>query len=402
MKVNFKFLFIIAVFLMIPFTVQAKEVTINLFYGRECPHCEAEQQYLNELKDDYGNDIKINKFEVWHDKENRELLRKVRKALKNKDTGVPYTVIGTTGITGYNESTENEIKKLINYSLKNKVIDAVSYVKKGKKISDINNVLDEDVKTVPILGKVNLKEVSLPLLSIVLGLVDGFNPCAMWVLLFLIAMLVQVKDKKRMLILGLTFLLTSALMYTLIMIAWLCITSGVKNILTDITSINATAVSILKICIASVALIVGIINIRSYIKTKNSPDGCEVVDDKKRRRILTKIKEITHEKSLLLAVLGIATLAVSVNLVELACSAGIPLVYTSALVLNDLSILQCGIYIFIYIMFFMIDDIIVFLIAYKTMQVTGISTKYSKYAHLIGGIVMIIIGLFLILQSGLF
>ena len=262
--------------------------------------------------------------------------------------------------------------------------------------------MNKENTTVPILGDINLKEVSLPVLSAVLGLVDGFDPCAMWVLLFLIAMLVQVKDKKRMLILGLTFLLTSALMYTLIMVSWLLITSGAKNILTNITSISSTSIIVLKVLISLVALIVGIVNLRSYLKARKNPDGCEVVDDEKRSKILDKIKKLTHEKSLLLAIVGIATLAISVNLVELACSAGIPLVYTSALVLNDLNIVQYAVYIFIYILFFMLDDIVVFFIAYKTMEVTGISTKYSKYAHLVGGIVMIGISIFLLIQSGLF
>ncbi len=91
-------------------------------------------------------------------------------------------------------------------------------------------------------------------------------------------------------------------------------------------------------------------------------------------------------------------LAFSVNLVELACSAGIPVVFTQILAINELSVFEMAVYIFIYILFFLIDDLIVFAIAMKTLTVTGFTTKYSKYSHLIGGILMVIIGLLLLFR----
>ena len=46
----------------------------------------------------------------------------------------------------------------------------------------------------------------------------------------------------------------------------------------------------------------------------------------------------------------------------------------------------------------MLDDIIVFMIAVITLKVTGISNKYQKYSHLIGGILMLIIGILMIVK----
>ena len=91
-------------------------------------------------------------------------------------------------------------------------------------------------------------------------------------------------------------------------------------------------------------------------------------------------------------------LAASVNLIELACSAGIPVIFTQLLAMNDLNNISYFIYILIYIICFMLDDLIIFIIAIKTMELTGISTKYSKYSHLIGGILMFIIGILLIVK----
>ncbi|MBR3363048.1 MAG: hypothetical protein IKG40_03885 [Bacilli bacterium] len=385
MKLKLKILLIISIFFLLPFTVSAKEVTLNLFYGKECPHCEAEQKYLKTLEKKYKGNLKINKIEVWHNEENSELLTKVKNALGDDNNYVPYTVIGTTGITGYNENTENKIEKLITKALKNGSVNAVSYIKEGKEIPKEKTKQDSKF-TVPILGKINAKEVSLPILAVVIGLVDGFNPCAMWVLLFLISMLISMKNKKRMWALGLTFLITSAIIYLLFMVAWLSI------------AINAFQQSILRTIIAAVALIAGIINLNSYIKTKNDPDGCTVVPKNKRQKIFDKIKKFTKEKSFLLAMLGVITLAISVNIVELACSAGLPLLFTSILAMNDLNTFQYGFNLFLYILFFLLDDIIIFAIAMKTLEVTGISTKYSKYSHLIGGIIMTLIGILLVLK----
>ena len=238
---------------------------------------------------------------------------------------------------------------------------------------------------VPSLGKLNLKKVSLGSAAIVIGLIDGFNPCAMWILLFLISVLIGMKNRKRMWVIGLTFLVTSALVYTLIMLSWVQI------------AVKITTVIWVRNIIAVVALIGAIINIRSYIKSRKD-SGCEVVNDAKRKNIFNRIKKFTSEKSFLLAILGVIGLAISVNLVELACSAGLPLVFTELLALNNVSSSMRIIYTCIYILFFLLDDLIVFFIAMFTMKVTGISSKYNKYSHLLGGIIMLIVGILLIFK----
>lgn len=384
MKKLYVVLFFVSLFFL-PFCVSAKEVTVNLFYGQECPHCESEQQYLAKLKKQYGDNVRIKKYEVWHNKSNSDLLAKVRKKLNNDDRGVPYTVIGTTDMTGFNDNIASDIKKLVQENMKSPDIDAVSYIVNDKPIKKVKKSEDTHV-SIPWLGSVDAKSVSLPLISIIIGLVDGFNPCAMWVLLLLISMLLTMKDKKRKWILGIVFLVTSAVVYLFFMVAWLQI------------AVSAMQQVLLRIVIAIIAMVAAIINLRSYFKEKDNPNGCVVTDDTKRQKIFKKIKKFTTEKSFILAILGVITLAFTVNLVELACSAGLPLLFTSVLAMNDLSGMQYAFYMFIYIFFFLIDDLIVFIIAMKTLEVTGISTKYNKYSHLIGGLIMLLIASLLILK----
>ena len=163
--------------------------------------------------------------------------------------------------------------------------------------------------------------------------------------------------------------------------------------------LSALQISYLKIIIGIVAILGALWNLYSYYKSvKNKDVGCEVVDNKKRKKIITKIKKFTTEKSFILAMLGIIGLAVSVNFIEFACSAGWPVIFTEVLALHDLSYMSYFGYILLYILFYLFDDIIIFLIAMVTLEVTGISNKYSKYSHLIGGILMLIIGLLMIFK----
>ncbi len=385
---------VLLLLLLIPTLVSAKEVNLYLFHGDGCPHCAKEREYLKEIEKEY-DDVNIHLYEVWYDTDNQELMAKVKKELNSSTNYVPLTIIGDKYTVGFNDNTKLMIKNNIEKCLKEDCEDVVGNVLAGKtanettikkEVKEPKKDKDDSIKDLPILGKVDVKKVSLPIIAAVIGLVDGFNPCAMWVLVFLISMLLGTKDRKKMWILGLTFLFTSAFIYLLFMVAWLNV------------AIKMNTVIWLRITIAIIAIIAAFINLKSFYKSLKKDTGCEVVDSKKRKNIIEKIKKFTLEKSLILGLLGVMTLAVSVNFIELACSAGLPLLFTQILALNNLSKLSYMIYILIYIFFFLIDDIIVFVIAMFTLKITGISNKYSKYSHLIGGIIMLLIGLLMIIK----
>ena len=385
---------ILLVLFLFPYVSFAKEdVTLYFFHGDGCPHCAEESVFLEKLQNDYP-DLKIEKYEVWYDEENSALLQKVQQELHIERMGVPTTIIGDVYMVGYSEETANVIKRAIDFFYENEYKDVVSQIKDDTYVDDgsESEFLKREAETdkdmtvkVPFYKKINLKKVSLTTAAVVIGLIDGFNPCAMWVLLFLISVLIGMKDKKRMWILGLAFLLTSALVYALIMLSWI-------QIVVKMT----TVISIRRI-IAIAALIGGFFQLRSFIKNKDT-SGCEIVDDSKRKTIFKKIRKFTSEKSFLLALIGVMGLAVSVNLVELACSAGLPLVFTELLALNDVSSMAKFWYVLLYIFFFLIDDLIVFIIAMFTMKITGITTKYNQYSHLLGGVIMLLVGVLLLLK----
>lgn len=390
-----KFLiFLVALCLLLPLGVKAEEkvIDIHLFYSLSCPHCKEEREYLEDLEKK-DSTIKVHYYEVTQNEENSNLLDKIQKLIDGETPYVPYTVIGSKYRVGFNNSTKLELDNVIKSYRDSEYVDIVSGIINGSITEEnINHYLEktdvevEDDVDIPFLGKVDPKSVSLPLIAMIIGLVDGFNPCAMWILIFLISMLLGMKDRKKMWYLGSLFIAISAGVYLLFMVAWL-------NIVMSVTEIRWV-----QVLIAVVALIGSLINIRSYLKERKKDSGCQVVDDKKRKKIFEKIKKFTHEKSLLLSSLGVMALAISVNVVELACSAGLPVLFTNILALNNVTTEMSSLYILIYIFFFMLDDLIVFNIAMFTLKVTGVTTKYTKYTHLIGGLIMLLIGVLLILK----
>jgi hypothetical protein len=343
------------------------------------------------LADKYEN-ITIKDFELSEHPENIDLMEAASKALSANFSGVPVTVIGTEYVVGfYNANTSGrEIEAMItNYAGKRYYNDPIKKILEqqigGEQVvveKDKNPGAPDKEKTLPIFGTVNLKKISLPVLAVVIGFADGFNPCAMWILIFLITLLLGMKDRKKMWILGSLFIFISALSYFVFMSAWL-------NLLLFIGFIFWV-----RLGIAVVAIIFGGLNLKDYFTKK--PDECVVSEIAEKKHLMDKFRKVVHHNKFWLAALGIIALGFSVNLVELLCSAGFPAVFTEVLTLSGLSGWSYYGYIGLYILFYMLDDLVVFFLAMFTLRATGLNAKYLRFTKLVGGILMLLIGLLLI------
>lgn len=384
------------------------QVNLYFFYGNGCPHCAKEEIFLDNLERENEN-IKIYSYEVWNNRENGKLLSRIGKELNLDITGVPVLIISDQAIVGYysEDTTGAKIKAIISDYLTNGCEDLVAPII-GLDKSDsqcIHGCDQEDEECIhdcgcqfteqtrelpekinlPLIGEIRTKNLSLPALTIIIAAIDGFNPCAMWVLLFLISLLLGMKNRKRMWILGSTFIITSGLVYFLFLSAWLNLFLFLGFVLW------------IRIIISLVALISGGFHLRHW--WRNRP-GCEVTEGGKRKMVFTKLRQIISEKKFLIALVGIIILAFVVNLVELICSAGLPAVYTQVLALSNLASWQYYSYLILYIIIFMLDDLFVFFIAMATLQMKVLSSKYTRWSGLVGGVIMIIIGILLLLKPG--
>lgn len=343
-----------------------KGATLYFFYGETCPHCQKTEVFLEGLKEKHPS-LEIKSFEVFNNAENaRLLLRFLKERGETQVVRVPAIFIGDRVIIGYlnDETTGQTIEKALDDNLKQ----------------------EEQIIDYPFIGRVNLYELSLPILTVAVAVLDGFNPCAMWVLLFLIALLINVRSRKRIWLVAGAFVAVSGIIYYLLLSAWL-------NLFLALGYIR-----LIRIAIGFLALGMGIWQIRSFIKYR--PGVCQVAPtgSKWHDRLAGKARQVVQSTALPATLIGVAALAIGVNLVEFFCSAGLPAVYTQILALNQLAPITYYLYLLLYTFVFMLDDLIVFGLAVITLRKIGFTEKYTKWSTLIGGLLILVLGLLLIFK----
>jgi len=367
----------ILISLTIPFLVlaeelfQSKKIEINFFYSAICPHCDKKKEFLKELEKKYP-EIEIKKYELLYHPENKKILKDLyeKYQVPTREQGlVPVTFTPTEYFIGFNQQIAEDIENYIKEGLVEK------------------RPAPQKIK-IPIFGEIDISKMSLPALTVILGALDGLNPCAMWILLFLITLVINTRSRKRMWLIGGTFILASGIVYFLILTAWL-------NLFLAISYVNLT-----RILIGAFALGVGIWQIKNFITYH--PGVCKVLGLSSRIERGLKLKEKAEKIALspltFGTIGGLICLAVAVNLVEFFCSAGLPAIYTRILALNPLSTLSYYLYLLLYTFVFMLDDLIIFSIAVITLSRIGFTEKYNYWATLIGGLLMFGLGILLIFK----
>lgn len=375
----------ILIFLIFPFLTLGEEpsqvggVEINFFYSAVCPHCEDEKEFLKDLEERYP-EIRVKSYEVLSkeqipNQENIEILKNFyeKYQVPEGEKGyVPVTFTQTKYFIGFSEQVGKEIESCTRECLGG-----------GKSVP-------QTIK-IPIFGEVDLSKMSLPVLTITIGALDGLNPCAMWVLLFLIALLINTRSRKRMWLVGGTFIAASGFIYYLILTAWL-------NLFLAISYVNVT-----RILIGVFALGAGIWQIKNFITS--DPRMCKILGISSRIEQGLKIKEraekIATSPFTLAMMGGLILLALGVNLVEFFCSAGLPAIYTRILALNQVSSLNHYLYLLLYTFIFILDDLVIFSLAVITLSKIGFTEKYNYWATLIGGLLILVLGILLIFKPEL-
>ena len=387
---------------------QAKKVKIEYFGRKDCKNCANLEKFLKELSTK-RDDFEYVEHKIDESKEEKAFFDETTSKLKLVK-GTPIIYIDGHIIQGFNtaDTTGKEIENLINSGkTKDKILTLKEYVESGQtgNVSSNGAVCTGDtvcevpgltkgaenqvLVNIPIINKtVDLTNYSLLTMSIILGTIDGFNPCAMWVLVLFLTALIAVGNKVKMFRVAGLFILAEAVMYFFILNAWIYAWDfvGLDKWVTPLVGI--------------VGIIGGIFFIRNYLK-KGDTLECEVTDFEQRAKISKKIKDIANKPFTLLTALAIIGLALSVNVIEFACSVGIPQTYTKILQINEVPFWTRQFYTFIYIIGYMIDDIIVFGFALMSVNKLQLTTKYSKWVNLFGGILMIILGLIMLIKPSL-
>jgi len=358
-----------------PVVEGVSELEVYYFFLPTCPHCAEQKPIIYELQEEFDE---VNFY--FYDASLREgsglFYKMVSEAgLDTSGLGVPATFINGKAFIGVHSKQE----------LGNTIINfQENSFQQEKSVSDAGEV-KEDFRSfeLPFFGETDLMKFSIPVLAVVLGLIDGFNPCAMWVLVYLIALIININDRKKIWIIVGSFVLASGILYFLFMTAWI-------NIFLLIGYMRS-----LTIIIGIVALGGGIFSLKEYLTTKGAL-VCKVGNDDFHKKTSNRIKEIINSPLSISIIFSIIVLAFIVNSIEFACSSAIPAVFTQILAISNLSTFQHYLYIALYTFFFMLDDLVIFGLAAFAVTGTSIGDKYAKYCKAIGGIILVILGLILL------
>jgi hypothetical protein len=235
-----------------------------------------------------------------------------------------------------------------------------------------------------LLGTLSASHLGLPLFTLALGLLDGFNPCAMWVLLFLLSVLVRLQDRRRMALIAGTFVFVSAAVYYAFMAAWLNIFLAVgltKHV---------------RWALGTVALVIGALNLKDAVAWGRGPSLA--IPDRAKPGLVARMRRAMQAPGLPASMLAVAGLAVVVNFVELLCTAGLPAIFTAVLSQHELSTAQHHAYLGLYILGYIADDALMVGVAVVALSSGKLGERGGRWLKLASGAVMLGLGAVLLLR----
>jgi len=351
---------------------------VHFFYLSGCPHCDQQRPFNEKLAEEYTQ-IQIIERDAGTPAGNALLSDMLAERGIEDEPEFPITIFENQVFGGWEseETTGRDIE------------DALEQCLAGECPPPTGEEPADGI-VLPIIGKIVPGDYSLPALAVILGLVDGFNPCAMWVLVYLISLIALLRDKRKVWLIVGSFVLASGILYFLFMTAWL-------NAFLLIGYVKPVT-----IVIGLVALGGGIWQIREFVQTKGAI-VCEVTDEESRKKTMTRIEKIVSSPITLGTIVGIVALAFAVNSIEFVCSAAVPAIFTHVLSLASLTTLQYYGYILLYVLLFMLDDLVIFGSAAIALT-SSLGERYAKYFRPVGAAILILLGVLLLgcLYSGRF
>ncbi|MCC6511284.1 MAG: hypothetical protein IT423_19440, partial [Pirellulaceae bacterium] len=245
-------------------------------------------------------------------------------------------------------------------------------------IAEDSGVAASDAIQLPWFGSVRVTKVGLPLFTVAVGLVDGFNPCAMWVLVFLLSVLVNLNSRWKILAVAGTFVVVSATVYFAFMAAWISIFQfiGMSRYV--------------QVALGMLAIAIGVIHVKDFFAFKK---GISLsIPESAKPRIYQQVRRIVNADNLAGAILGAGVLAVLVNMVELLCTAGLPALYTQILTAQQLPTWANYAYLLLYNLAYMFDDGLMVGLVVLTLGRRKMQETHGQWLKLISGIAILILG----------
>lgn len=387
-----------------------ESVSIHLFWGEGCPHCAKAKPFFEQLAQE-NPAIVLKMYEIYYNEENLDLFLRMAEKFKLEGLGVPTIFIGNYAFQGFNEFNTSDYEKAVEYCLANSCQDAAAGIAYEVEDNDeesttgmasvdstpaqMDEIAEEPSQpeqnaelNLPILGKINLENKSLFLSTALIALVDGFNPCSLWVLTMLLALTLHTGSRKRVFIIGFVFLTVTAGIYALFI-------SGLFSVLKFVGFLTWV-----RVLIALIALFFAVVNIKDYFWYK---EGISLtISDEKKPGIFQRMRKLTDASQSIWGLIGATIIfAAGVSLVEFSCTAGFPVVWVNLLSSQQADGTTFLLLLLLYMLIYQLDEMIIFVGSVATLKSGRLEEKGGRILKLISGMLMLTLSVVMLIKPDL-
>ena len=352
----------------------APQIQLYFFWSLTCPHCTAAHPHIEAIPVQRPW-VRLHALEVSREGDNLRRYSALSRQIGAEPDGVPAWIFCGEMHTGW-DSDEGMGAML------RERLDAC----RASLASGAAPVQAQAVATgidLPFLGRVDPASLSLPALTAVLAARDAFNPCAFFVLLFLLSMMAHQKSRSRMLLIGGVFVLISGLMYFAFMAAWL----NVFQVFGHLAWVTLAA--------GLLAVLVGAVNVKDFFWFQK---GLTLsIPESKKPDIFRRTRAIVGADRMPAMLAATVVLAIAANFYELLCTAGFPMVFTRLLTLADLGTAGRYGYLAAYNLIYVLPLAAIVAVFAGTLGARKLTEREGRLLKLMSGLMMLGLGLLLLL-----
>lgn len=361
---------------------ERQRLEIEAFVREGCPHCAAAKAFLADLAVERP-DLRISLVDIRRDPDALARLNELARQAGVAPAGVPTIRIGADLVIGFDTpaTTGEQVRALLD-----RVTAAANAATCDvAAASDCPSAGESPVELSVGGRRIGVDDIGLPLFTLVIGLLDGFNPCSLWVLILMVSMLATLGDRRRMLVIAGTFVAVEGIAYFAFMAAWLNL-----FVLVGLSRVSEIVIGLL-------AIFAGMINLKDFVAfgrgiTLSIPDIAKP-------GIYARLRAILRADRLWPAVAGAAVLALLVQVVELLCTSGFPALYTRLLTMRRLDNASYYGYLLLYNLMYMLDDLVILAIGVATLSQRRLQEKEGRFLKLLAGLVMFGLGVYLLIPA---
>ena len=344
--------------------VADEKVTVEFFYSSGCGDCEEKEPIIDEIEQEYSGEIVVYRKDISMDK------KYLDEWLNYGFFDIPAVVVNNETKIPYEEITKEQLERVID-----------SYLAGNETNKTTNNTLID----IPFFGKIDesqLSQLSLPVLTVILGAVDSVNPCSFFVLLFLLNLLIYAQSRKKMALIGGIFIFFSGFIYFIFMSALLniFILSAHTALITAIAGV--------------VAMFLGSLNIKDFFFFKKGLSAS--IPESKKPGLFRRMRKLVKATKISTMIIGVIVLAVSANTYELFCTLGFPMIFTRALTLHNLPLTEYYLYILFYNLVYVIPLCLIVLMFVITLGRRKLTQWQGQVLKLVSGTMMLLLGIVLL------